>query len=98
MADIDPESLDDIIHGRMRLGIMAYLSAVDSTTFVVLRKHLNATGGNLSVALTKLSAAGYVDISRTIKARKTETTIRITDQGRVAWSSYLDQMKRLLGL
>jgi DNA-binding MarR family transcriptional regulator len=98
MADIDPDSLNDVIHGRLRLGVMAYLSGVESSTFNTLKEQLKATGGNLSVALSKLAAAGYIATQRTIEDRRTLTTVWMTEAGRTAWLDYLDQMKRLLNL
>ena len=58
--DLDLESIDDVIHGRLRLGIMAYLSAVNPASFPELKDKTGATNGNLSTHLTKLEAAGYV--------------------------------------
>ena len=59
--DFDATSLDDTIHGKLRLGIMAYLSAVSSATFGELKDKTAASDGNLSVHLRKLEEAGYVD-------------------------------------
>lgn len=93
----DATSLDEIIHGKLRLGIMAYLSSVEGATFGELRERTGATDGNLSVHLRKLEDAGYVGIDKRFVARRPQTTASLTSKGRKAWIAYLDQMKTLLG-
>ena len=61
-ADFDIEEIDEVIHGRIRLGIMAYLASMGDADFNALRTRLQATDGNLSVHLRKLEEAGY-DVS-----------------------------------
>jgi len=95
--DFDAASLDEIIHGKLRLGIMAYLSSVEGATFGELRERTGATDGNLSVHLRKLEDAGYVGIDKRFVARRPQTTASLTATGRKAWIAYLDQIKTLLG-
>lgn len=98
MADaFDIGGLDEVIHGRVRLGIMAALSAVDSADFNTLKARLQATDGNLSVHLRKLEEAGYVAVEKTFQDRKPLTRARMTDAGRKAFVAYLDAMARLVG-
>ena len=52
--DFDIGRIDDVIHGRVRLGIMAALSGVESADFGTLQTRLQTTDGNLSVHLRKL--------------------------------------------
>lgn len=54
MSKFDHTEIDDVIHGRLRLGIMAYLSTVSPAPFVELKGKVNATDGNLSTHLSKL--------------------------------------------
>ena len=58
--DFDISRIDDVIHGRIRLGIMAYLSGAGSADFTTLKTRLQTTDGNLSVHLRKLEEAGFV--------------------------------------
>ena len=51
MGLADLGRIDEVIHGRMRLGIMVYLSDVDVADFTELKTVLEATQGNLSVHL-----------------------------------------------
>ncbi|MEL6687739.1 MAG: transcriptional regulator [Pseudomonadota bacterium] len=94
--NFDLEAIDDVIHGRLRLGIMAYLSAVSPASFPELRDKTDATNGNLSTHLTKLETAGYVQLEKGYKGKRPQTLVHLTDAGREAWISYLDAMKALL--
>ena len=59
-----PLSLDRIVHGPLRLGIVVALATAERRTFTELRDALGATDGNLNASLQKLEQAGYVAASR----------------------------------
>lgn len=94
--DFDISRIDDVIHGRLRLGVMAYLSGSSSAEFNELKAKLSASDGNLSVQLRKLEEAGYVEIEKTYAGRKPLTRVTITDKGRTAFVAYLDAIEKLL--
>lgn len=96
MDDFNIDSLDDVIHGRLRLGIMAFLSTAGSADFTQLKTRLQATDGNLSVQLRKLEEAGYVAIDKTFVAKKPLTTVTLTPAGRTAYIGYLEAMRKLI--
>jgi DNA-binding MarR family transcriptional regulator len=96
MDGFDIDGLDEVIHGRLRLGVMAYLSGRASADFNDLKGRLKATDGNLSVHLRKLEEAGYVAIDKSFVDRKSLTRVRLTDEGRSAFVAYLDAMGRLV--
>ena len=91
----DHSGLDDVIHGRIRLGVVAYLSAVDSALFSELRDKVGATDGNLSAHLRKLEEAGYVAVAKSFVNRKPQTRLSLTVAGRRAWRGWLDRMEKL---
>ena len=62
--DFDISRLNDVIHGRVRLGIMAYLSTAEEADFSTLKARLDLTDGNLSVHLKKLEEAGFVAVDK----------------------------------
>ncbi|NRA28899.1 MAG: transcriptional regulator [Parvularculaceae bacterium] len=93
----DAGKLDDAIHGRLRLGIMAYLSQANPATFNELKETTGATGGNLSTHLRKLEDVGYITQTKSFEGRKPLTTITLTDEGRAAFEDYLAALKPLLG-
>jgi len=96
MAAFEIGRLDDVIHGRMRLGIMAYLANAEIADFNELKGALEATQGNLSIHLRKLEEAGYISIEKSFLGRKPLTRARLTDAGRQAFAGYLDAIGRLL--
>ncbi len=89
--------IDDIIHGRMRLGIMVYLADAETADFTELKSALDATQGNLSIHLTKLEEAGYVAITKRFVGKKPQTRISITPRGRQAFAAYVEALGALLG-
>ena len=96
MDEFDIDTIDEVIHGRLRLGVMAYLSGAEMADFTELKARLQATDGNLSVHLRKLEDAGYVAIDKSFAGRKPLTRVRLTDAGRIAFITYLDAMGRLV--
>ena len=94
--DSNIEAIDDVIHGRVRLGIMAYLAGADSADFTTLKAKLQATDGNLSVHLRKLEDAGFVAIDKSFQGRKPLTRARMTEAGRTAFIAYLNAMQGLV--
>ncbi|MFC3079601.1 winged helix-turn-helix domain-containing protein [Phenylobacterium terrae] len=97
MAAFDIGKLDDVIHGRMRLGIMAYLADAEVADFNELKAVLQATQGNLSVHLRKLEDAHYIEIEKSFLGRKPLTRARITPRGRKAFAEYLQAIAKLVG-
>ena len=94
--DFQIADIDEVIHGRVRLGIMAYLSGADTADFNELKTRLQVTDGNLSVHLRKLEDAGFVEVLKSFQGRMPLTRARLTDAGRKAFVDYLDAMARLV--
>lgn len=95
--DFDISQVDEIIHGRIRLAVMAYLSAVSPASFPELTEKTGTTNGNLSTHLTKLESAAYVELEKGYKGKRPQTLVHITQTGRTAWLKYLDAMREILG-
>lgn len=96
MDGFDIDKIDDVIHGRVRLGIMAFLASADTADFNTLKAKLQATDGNLSAHLRKLEDAGYVNVDKSFVDRKPLTRITISKSGRAAFAAYLDAISRLV--
>ncbi len=94
----DISGIDEVIHGRLRLGVMAYLAGAGtgSAEFNELKGRLQASDGNLSVHLRKLEEAGYVAIDKSFVGRKPLTRVRLTPEGRNAFIGYLEAIGRLV--
>ena len=92
----DHNDIDDVIHGRLRLGIMAYLSSVSPAVFGELKAKVGATDGNLSTHLRKLEEAGYVRIEKRFVGKRPQTRVFLTEEGRARWVQWLDRMQSLM--
>lgn len=91
------QDLDPLLHSQLRLGIMSLLLSVESAEFTFLKEKTNATAGNLSVQLDKLSEAGYITIQKTFKGKKPLTSCRVTKQGLKAFEVYVESLKQYIG-
>lgn len=89
---------DKVIHERVRLFIVTLLASSDkkSCSFGEIQKKLDMTSGNLSVQLKTLGEAGYVTITKQFKDNKPLTTVSLTPEGRVALTTYVDEMEAVL--
>ena len=99
MADpspLDYREIDDVIHGRVRLSIMAFLSGAGTADFSRLKERVGVTDGNLSVNLRKLEDAGYVIIEKRFVDRRPQTLCTLSGKGREAWLAYLDRIEGII--
>ena len=92
----DHSAIDDVIHGRLRLGIMAYLSTMSPAIFGELKAKVGASDGNLSTHLKKLEEAGYVRQEKRFVGKRPQTRVFLTDTGRSAWLAWIAQMQGLI--
>jgi DNA-binding HxlR family transcriptional regulator len=104
-ADSDPAaagahptaSLDEVVHQRHRLGILAITSKARQADFGYLRETLGLTSGNLSTHLTVLENSGLVRVEKGYQGRRPKTWVSITRQGRTALAAEIDTLTRLVG-
>lgn len=96
MNEFDYQKLDDLIHSRIRLAVLALLITVDEAEFVFLKEKVNATDGNLSVHLKKLEDAGYIAVKKEFINRKPRTMYSLTKTGRKAFEAYLDNLEKMI--
>lgn len=87
------KDLDPLLHSQLRLGVMSLLMSVESAEFTFLKEKTNATAGNLSVQLDKLSEAGYITVEKAFKGKKPVTTCSITKKGLKAFEDYVAALK-----
>ena len=71
---------------------------VDEADFVYLKEQTNATAGNLSVQIDKLSEAGYIQVNKSFTGKKPRTTCCITEAGKAAMEEYVEALKSYLNL
>lgn len=92
------KELDPILHSQLRLAVMSVLMNLEEADFVYLREKTEATAGNLSVQIDKLSSAGYIEVEKGFVGKKTRTLCRITPQGRQAFEDYVAALRTYLNL
>lgn len=85
--------LDPLLHSQLRLAIISLLVGLDEADFVYLKERTEATAGNLSVQIDKLSQAGYLEVEKGFEGKCPRTVCRITAQGRKAFAQYVDALK-----
>ena len=90
------KDLDPLLHSQLRLGIVSILISVESAEFTFLKEKTDSTAGNLSVQLEKLSAAGYIEITKSFKGKKPLTTCKITRKGIKAFEDYVSVLKEYI--
>ena len=96
VVESNPVGFDQVIHGRVRLGIVSALAVEDSLTFTELKERLNTSDGNISVHARRLEEAGYVEVTKSFERRIPRTDYRLTPAGRKALKRYLDHMEALI--
>jgi DNA-binding HxlR family transcriptional regulator len=80
--------LDRVIHEPARLMLTALLSSIESADFLFLLKESGLTKGNLSVHLSRLEEAGYVQTEKTFRGKIPHTEYRLTPKGKSAFVQY----------
>jgi DNA-binding MarR family transcriptional regulator len=92
------ERLDDDVHQRVRLGILALLSNVTRADFTRLKEALATTDGNLGRHLRVLEEAKLVEITKVIEGRRPRTWVKITKEGRSALHSEIEALKEIVSM
>lgn len=92
------KELNPIIHSQLRLAIMTLLVSVEEADFNYLKEQTNATSGNISVQLDKLSSAGYIMVTKEFVGKRTRTSCRLTEEGKRAMEKYIETLKSYLNL
>lgn len=96
MSEFDYQQLDDIIHSRIRLAIIAVLISVEEAEFNFLKEKVNTTDGNLSVHIRKLDEAGYVSVKKEFIDRKPKTVYALSNKGRKAFELYVERLGKMI--
>ncbi len=90
------QGLDDVVHQRNRLGILAVAQEASKVEFGFLKETLGLTDGNLSRHLQVLEEAGYVEVEKGYSGRRPRTWVRITRAGRKAFAREVRALRDLL--
>lgn len=88
--------LDPLLHSQLRLAVMSLLISLESAEFTFIKEKTEATAGNLSVQIDKLSNAGYIEVTKSFKGKKPVTTCKITKLGIQAFEEYVKALKNYI--
>ncbi len=88
--------LDDVVHQRVRLGILAVLEEASRADFSFVRDALDLSDGNLSRHVSTLEKAGLVEVEKGYEGRRPRTWLSATPAGRKALSDEISAMRDLI--
>lgn len=83
------KELDPLLHSQLRLAIMSLLISVKEAEFTFLKEKTGATAGNISVQLTKLKDANYIEVIKKFHNNYPQTICKITAEGISAFENYV---------
>ncbi|MBB4693660.1 DNA-binding MarR family transcriptional regulator [Actinoplanes abujensis] len=88
--------LDEVVHQRVRLGILTVTHEARRVEFGYLKSNLELTAGNLSKHLSVLEEAGLVEVEKGYEGRRGRTWISLTAAGRAALAAEIGRLKQLI--
>lgn len=90
------DAIDDVIHQKVRLGVMSGLMASGECDFNFLKAALGVSDGNLSTHLTVLEESGYIQVRKEFQGKKPRTTYSPTEAGKRAFVSYVAALEEMV--
>jgi DNA-binding MarR family transcriptional regulator len=88
--------LDDVVHQRVRLGVLTIAHEARRVEFGFLRSQLELTAGNLSQHLGVLESAGLVEVEKGYAGKRGRTWITLTAAGQDALDREIARLKLLI--
>ena len=95
MSSFKFEVINPLLHNELRLKIMVALDSLESANFMYLCEITGATRGNVSVQITTLKDADYLEVSKSGNGSASRSVCRITHKGREALRAYEQGLRRL---
>jgi len=90
------KELDPLLHSQLRLAIVSILVGVKEADFSYLQEMTQATNGNLSVQISKLKDAEYLEVKKSFENNYPKTTCKITRKGLKAFEKYVADIQQYL--
>jgi hypothetical protein len=92
------KELDPVLHSQLRLAVISLLVSIESAEFTYIQEQSGATAGNLSVQITKLKEAGYIEVSKKFSNNYPQTLCKISSLGRQRFIEYVNALKDYLNI
>jgi len=96
MTEHPINGLDEVVHQRVRLGILTVAHQARRAEFGFLRTTLDLTAGNLGQHLAVLENAGLVRIEKGYEGKRPRTWVTLTPAGEKALRDEVAHLKRLI--
>ena len=90
------KELDPILHSQLRLAVVSLLIGIEMAEFTYIREQTGATAGNLSIQITRLKEAGYIEVIKKFRNNYPQTLCSITELGRQKFAEYVNDLKDYL--
>ena len=90
------KELDPILHSQLRLAVISLLISAEAAEFTFIRDQTGATAGNLSIQITKLKDAGYIEVKKSFRNNYPQTLCSITALGKEKFTEYVNSLKEYL--
>jgi len=90
------KDLDPILHSQLRLAVISLLAGTEMAEFTYIREQTGSTAGNLSIQITKLKEAGYIDVTKKFRNNYPQTVCSLTPLGKHKFIEYVNDLKEYL--
>lgn len=87
---------DELLTSAARLSIMSALISNKALTFTELKRASGLADGNLHVQTRKLAAAGYLEINKGSRGRRSYTSFRVSELGVAALKLHVRKLQNIL--
>lgn len=96
MKDFNYKSIDDLLHSRIRLAVISFLSGCEESDYTTIKNSVGASDGNITSHLRKLEDADYVTMRKDFVGRKPITYYKISNKGKNAFVAYVENLKKFI--
>lgn len=90
------KELDPLLHSQLRLAVMSLLMGAEVAEFTYIKEQTGATAGNLSIQITKLKEADYIEVRKKFRNNYPQTLCSITPLGRQKFTEYVNALRDYL--
>jgi DNA-binding MarR family transcriptional regulator len=84
--------LDPVLHSQLRLAVISILVSAEVAEFTYIKEQTGATAGNLSIQITKLKEAGYIDVVKKFRNNYPQTLCSLTPLGKQKFTEYVKSL------
>jgi len=96
MNDFNYKNIDDLLHSRIRLAVISFLSGCNESDFTTIKRTVGATDGNITTHLRKLEDAEYIIMRKEFVGRKPITYYMLSPKGLDAFNKYIENIKKFI--